>query len=385
MAEPESTENVTPERARAREMLAQGNELRAERRFDEALAIYFEALRTDRTCASVAHNLGVLLTQVGRPAEGELAARYALSLEPGRAVVLHALAHSLMMQGKYKEGWKIYEVRAFMPDLNTGFPREFPFPRWEGQPLAGKRLAIFPEQGLGDQMQFARFVPQLIDQAGAVTLLTAAPLMRLFQHNFPGAEIVRAAGNTEFPDPDYWITLHDLPGVLNVELDTIPTEPYLRAPGIWGSPPDGFKIGLKTKGNPKFVNDQYRSLPQPLADRLRAELPGVVVSLEPEETGVRDMADTAAMIDQIDLLVSVDTSVAHLAGAMGKPCLLLVPGYSPDWRWMHDRTDSAWYPRHRLYRSALSGDWDDAVTRLLADARAYVASAASGSDEQAKA
>ena len=366
---PESGEAATPERARALELMRDANRLRLDGRFDEALARYFDAVRADQTCAAAAHNLGVLLTQLGRPAEGEVAARHALSIEPGRTMVLHALAHSLMVQGKYKEGWPIYEVRAFMPELNTGFPSDFPFPRWNGEPLAGKRLAVFPEQGLGDQIMFARFLPHLIEQAGAVTLLITRPLERLFAHNFPGAEVVRASGATEFPDPDYWITLHDLPGVLGVELDTIPTTPYLRPPADWPALPPGFKIGLKTKGNPKFVNDAMRSLPTALAERLRAELPGVVISLEPEESGASDMADTAAIIAQLDLVVSVDTSVAHLAGAMGKPCLVLIPGYSPDWRWMFDRNDSAWYPNHRLYRSAVSGDWDEAVGRLIRDAR----------------
>ena len=374
--EPNLEEVVTPERARALALMKEGNRLRAECRFDEALARYFDALRADETCAAAAHNLGVLLTQLGRPAEGEIAARHALSLEPGRTMVLHALAHSLMVQGKYKEGWPIYEVRAFMPELNTGFPRDFPFPRWNGEPLEGKRLAVFPEQGLGDQIMFSRFLPQLIGQAGALTLLTANPLKRLFEHNFPGAEVVLASGATEFPDPDYWITLHDLPGVLGVELDTIPTAPYLRPPGTWSALKPGFKVGLKTRGNPQFVNDAMRSLPAPLAERLRSELPGLVVSLEPEDSGAEDMADTAAIIDQLDLVVSVDTSVAHLAGAMGKPCLVLIPGYSPDWRWMFDRDDSAWYPNHRLYRSAVSGDWDAAVNRLIGDARTMVKSLA---------
>ena len=374
--EPNPDEVLTPERARALARMKEGNRLRAERRFDEALSCYFDALRADRTCAAAAHNLGVLLTQLGRPAEGEVAARHALALEPGRTMVLHALAHALMVQGKYKEGWPIYEVRAFMPELNTGFPSDFPFPRWSGEPLAGKRLAVFPEQGLGDQIMFSRFLPQLIEQAGALTLLTSAPLKRLFEHNFPDAEIVLASGATEFPDPDYWITLHDLPGVLGVELDTIPAAPYLRPPGIWPALKPGFRIGLKTRGNPKFVNDAMRSLPAALAQRLRTELPGLVVSLEPEESGAGDMADTAAIIDQLDLIVSVDTSVAHLAGAMGKPCLVLIPGYSPDWRWMFDRDDSAWYPNHRLYRSAVDGDWEEAVGRLIGDARDMVKSLA---------
>ena len=322
---------------RSRELTRQANALRAEGRWSEALPLSFEALRADPDNAVAAHNLGVLLSKVGRLKEGEAAMRHALSITPNSPMIIHALAHALLAQGRYKEGWPLYEIRALMPELNTGFPRDFPFPRWRGESLAGKRLAIFPEQGLGDQIQFARFLPRLIEQAEVVTLLALPSLERLFRHNFPGAEVILANGATEFPDPDYWITLHDLPGVLGVELDTIPAEPYLCAPGPRPSLPPGFKIGLKTKGNPKHVNDKLRSLPEECAKRLQQQLPGTVISLEPGESGTKDMADTAAIIDQLDLVVSVDTSVAHVAGALGKPCLLLIAGFSPDWRWMVDR------------------------------------------------
>jgi ADP-heptose:LPS heptosyltransferase/Flp pilus assembly protein TadD len=374
MAEPPSS-GAPADQERSRELTRQANALRAEGRWQEALPLSFEAVRADPRNAAAAHNLGVLLAKMGRLEEGEAATRHALSLAPNSPTIIHALAHALLAQGRYKEGWPLYEVRAFLPELNTGFPRDFPFPRWKGEPLAGKRLAIFPEQGLGDQIQFARFLPGLIEQAGAVSLLTMRQLERLFRHNFPRAEIVLADGAIEFPDPDYWITLHDLPAVLGIELETIPIEPYLRPPGTWPALPPGFRIGLKTKGNPKHINDKLRSLPEDCAERLRNGLPGTIVSLEPEDSGARDMADTAAIIDQLDLVVSVDTSVAHLAGALGKPCLLLIAGFSPDWRWMFGRDDSPWYPGHILFRSEMDGSWEGAVDRLIAEARARAATA----------
>jgi len=374
MGEPPN--EASPARERSRELTSQANALRAEGRWRDALPLSFEAVRADPGNAAAAHNLGVLLAKIGRLKEGEAATRHALSIAPNSPTIIHALAHALLAQGRYKEGWPLYEIRALMPELNTGFPRDFPFPRWRGEPLTGKRLVIFPEQGLGDQIQFARFLPALIEQAAAVTLLTLPPLERLFRHNFPDAEIVLADGATEFPDPDCWTTLHDLPGALGIELDTIPGDPYLRPSGAWRSLPPGFKIGLKTRGNPKHVNDKLRSLPEECAERLRTLLPGVIVSLEPDESGATDMADTAAIIDQLDLVVSVDTSVAHLAGALGKPCLLLIAGFSPDWRWMFDREDSPWYPRHKLFRSEVEGSWDGAVDRLIDDARAREAAAA---------
>ncbi|HWI87207.1 MAG TPA: tetratricopeptide repeat protein, partial [Sphingomonas sp.] len=354
---------------RSRELTRQANRLRAEGRWEDALPLSFEALRCDPNSPAAAHNLGVLLTKLGRLAEGEAVIRHALALTPDAPLATHALAHNLLAQGRYAEGWPLYAVRSLLPELNTGFPRDFPFPQWRGEPLAGKRLAVFPEQGLGDQIQFARFLPTLIAQAEEVILLAIAPLERLFRHNFPRAKIVRAAGKVEFPDPDYWITLHDLPAALQVRIDDIPGRPYLRPPESGPPLGPGFNVGLKTIGNPRHVNDGARSLPNEIADRLRTGLPGRVISLEPTESGAKDMADTAAIIDQLDLIVSVDTSVAHLAGALGKPCLLLVPGFSPDWRWMTRRTDSPWYPNHSLYRGEVNGDWRPATERLIADAQ----------------
>lgn len=362
-------QGTTVDTERSRALTREANALRAEGRWEEALPLCYEALRADPNNAAAAHNLGVMLSKMGRLAEGEAAARHALKIAPNSPMAVHALAHNLLAQGRYREAWPLYEARVHMPELNTGFPTGFDYPRWRGEALAGKRLAIFPEQGLGDQIQFSRFVPRLIEQAAAVTLLTLPPLERLFRHNFPGAEILCASGNVEFPDPDYWTTLHDLPAALSIALEDVPTEPYLRPPGTWPPLGEGFKIGLKTKGNPKFVNDATRSLPAEMVEALRGDLPGRLISLEPEESGVRDMADTAAIIDQLHMVVSVDTSVAHLAGAMGKPCLLLVPGFSADWRWMIDRTDSPWYPNHALYRGEINGDWRPAVERLIADAR----------------
>jgi Flp pilus assembly protein TadD len=368
MAKP-PTKDADAAMERSRALTREANALRTEGRWREALPLFSDAIRADNSNAAPAHNLGVLLTKIGRLAEGEAATRHAWAQAPNTPAIMHALAHNLLAQGRYKEGFQLYRIRALMPELNTGLPSDFPFPRWRGEPLAGKRLAVFPEQGLGDQIQFARFLPRVVAEAAAVTLLTIPPLERLFRHNFPGAEIVLASGATEFPDPDYWATMHDLAGEFVTAPETVPGESYLRAPETWPSLGDGFKIGLKTKGNPKHSNDKLRSLPEDLAEDLRTRLPGKVISLEPGDSGAKDMADTAAIIEQLDLVVSVDTSVTHLAGALGKPCLLLVPGFSPDWRWLLGRDDSPWYKGHLLFRGTLDGDWTEAVDRLVAEAQ----------------
>lgn len=343
--------------------------LRTAGRWYEAVPQSTAAVALDPDNVIALHNLGVLLTKLGRLGEGEAASRRAIGLAPNAPVLRHALAHNLLAQGRFAEAWPLYDARIDMPDLNTGFPRSFPFPRWRGEPLAGKRLAVFPEQGFGDQIQFARFVPRLAALGATVTLLTMPALVALFRRSLAGVTVVPAEGATEFDDPDYWITLHELPAVLGIAADAIPGDPYLCATGAPPNPGDELRIGVMTKGNPRYANDALRSLPPDLATKLVAGLPGTVVSLDPNESGARDFAESADLIAGLDLVVSVDTSVAHLAGALGKPCLLLIPGFSPDWRWGWGSDRSRWYPAHRLYRGTADGGWAGAVERLLGDVR----------------
>jgi len=375
MAEPvqEEQQQRAP-RERAHALTLQANGLREQGKWEEALPFCIAAHEADPTSPAAAHNLGVMLTKMNRLAEGEAVLRKALELAPGSALGRHALAHNLLAQGRYRDAWPLYDARVDMPELKTGFPSDFAFPRWRGEPLTGKRLVIFPEQGLGDQIQFARFLPRLIDEAGEVVLLALPPVERLFRHNFPDAKVICATGSVEFPDPDFWTTMQDILAALNLALEDVSDAPYLKASGTWPPLGDGFKVGLKAIGNPHYVNDAARSLPAALAERLRTALPGRVISLEPGDSGAKDMADTAAIIDQLDMVVSVDTSVAHLAGAMGKPCLLLVPGFGPDWRWMAERTDSPWYANHSLYRGSTRDGWTPAVDRLLHDAQRIIRS-----------
>ncbi|WP_116089787.1 glycosyltransferase family 9 protein [Sphingomonas crusticola] len=365
--------NDPPTAQPARELAVQAQLLRDQGRWSEALNADFAAAQADPDNPGILHNLAVLLTKFGRLEEGEAVARRALALAPDAPILANTLAHNLLAQGRLTEAWPLHAARAQLPELNNGFPRNFPFPHWQGEVLSRKHIAIFPEQGFGDQIQLARFLPQMIARAGQVTLLTRPPLVALFERNFPGLHVVPAEGNTEFPDPDYWATMYDLPAMLRVGLDDVPAAPYLTAPAAAPAAADGFRVGLRETGNPDHIDDRFRSLPDAMAQYLRQALPGTIVDLDPARSGARDFEETAAIIASLDLVVSVDTAVAHLAGALGKPCLLLVSGFSPDWRWMFDRDDSPWYPRHRLYRSETDGNWEPAVTRLIADVRAIAA------------
>jgi len=349
----------------SKELAARAAALRDAGRPEAAAELYLEMVARDPHDPEPHHHLGALRAGQGRLDEAEAAYRRALALAPGAAGTQRLLATLLLSQGRFAEGFALFEARHLLPGM--GKP-DLPFPEWRGEDLAGKRLLIWPEQGFGDQIQFARFAPILQARGVDVTLLCRPALARLFAGSL-GVRVLAAEGSVDFPDPDGWVMAGSLAGRLGITPQTVPGRPYLRASSAWPRRLAGdFKIGLATRGNPAFVNDANRSLPPAQAARLE-RLPGAVVDLDPARTGAGDFADTAALIDQLDLVIAVDTAVAHLAGAMGKPCWLLLSALGADWRWLRERTDTPWYPSMRLFRQSAPGDWDpvlQAVERALA-------------------
>lgn len=339
-----------------------------------AMEMYRRAHAAAPEDAAAAGRLGTTLSMLGLRAEAEQVLRQALAAEPTNAAAHHALAMTLMAQGRYPEAGPHYAARFYVPELNVRPPEGLGCPRWSGEALAGKRVVVFPEMGFGDQIQHARFVALMRDQGCEVTLLCRPALERLFADSLPGVRVVAASGSVDLPDPDLWMMSGDLMFLPGVTLETLPNAPYLRAPPPPAAASD-LTIGLATAGNPHHGNDANRSLPADLADRLRRGLPGRVVSLAPADTGARDFAETAALMAALDLVVTVDTSVAHLAGALGKRALVLIPAVNTDWRWMHGRADSPWYPSLRLYRAHPVAGWSPAIERLLCDAPAEAGAA----------
>jgi len=189
-------------------------------------------------------------------------------------------------------------------------------------------------------------------------------LINFLQSAFPSIVVREAAELASMGPQDAWTTTFDMLEPLGVTLTGLPPAAYAPAPPTAG--PD-FAIGLCTSGNPKHLNDRQRSLPAEVARRLTARLPGRIVDLHPKKSKAKDFAETAAIMAGLDLIVSVDTALGHLAGALDKTCLLLVPGFGTDWRWLQDRDDSPWYPRHRLFRSRIDGNWNDAIDALVAE------------------
>jgi tetratricopeptide (TPR) repeat protein len=337
-----------------------------------ALAIYQRIVAARPNHLTALHNLGALCTVLGRRAEAEAVLRQVLAQRPDDARTRHALGMTLMAQGRYPEAWPYYEARFEIPQLGLRKPA-MPYPEWRGEDLTGRRLLIFSEMGFGDQIQHARFAAVLRDRGVAVTLACRPGLARLLADSLPGVEVLAIDGELRLPPQDCWTTSGALMGLLGVTPETLPAAPYLRAPASHAPPPAGFKVGLKTAGDRSHGNDAWRSLSTAEAEALRASLPGQVVDLSPEATGAADFAETAALVGQLDLVVSVDTSVAHLAGALGKRGFVLIPAFNTDWRWMHERTDSPWYPSLSLYRADPKAGWGPALDRLARDAAALAA------------
>jgi hypothetical protein len=251
-------------------------------------------------------------------------------------------------------------------------PIQVSFPEWLGEPLAGRSILVWYEQGLGDQIQFARFAQSLKARgAGHVALGCRPPLVELLRTASGVDEIVpvpRGAA-VSIRRYDLWTRYLSLPGRLGITLEALPSAPYLQAPADrrarWGGGKgERGGVGLAWRASPTGFNARNKNVPDPLAQRL---LDLGARSLHPEDTGVTDFADTAAIVEGLDLVISIDTSVAHLAGAMGKPCWTLIPRLHADWRWLRERSDSPWYPTMRLYRQATAGDWAPVIERIVQD------------------
>jgi Flp pilus assembly protein TadD len=335
-------------------------------------------------------NLANTLTLLGQLDEAAAEYDRALALSPNDADAHYNRALLWLLRGDFARGWPELEWRWKMREFTQP---KFAQPRWQGEPLAGRTILVWGEQGLGDAIQMIRFAPALKAQ-GATVLVACRPAL------WPLLET--AAGIDRFVDPDraagesfdFYIPLMSLPGVLGTALDTIPSQvPYLGADPArierWRRERDSekrFRVGIAWQGRPTYVLDLFRSVPlvefAPLAD-----CPGVAFFSLQKGHGVEQLAtlgerlsivdfgglldadgafvDTAAVMRNLDLVITSDTAIAHLAGALAVPVWVAL-ALVPDWRWLLDRDDSPWYPTMRLFRQTAPGDWPS-VFRRIAD------------------
>jgi len=367
--------------------------LTGQERLDAAEAAFRTLLKLDPESPGAFNNLGVVFEKQGRSEEAIAHWRQAIDLDAAYAEAHYNLGHILLRQGDFLEGWEEYGWRWWRDDPAQERMRDYPQPFWFGGAAEGRTILLWPEQGLGDAIQFARFAPVLA-KAGWQVILEAPPALRRL---FAGMNGITVIGPGEpLPAFDVHCPLLGLPRALGTTLDTLPNPvPYLSPrPDLATDWPDrlggapGLKIGVAWRGNPQHLRDRQRSVdPAWLAAIL--DLPGrpLLVSLQkdarPEEIGaleglgpfmdagplLHDMADTAALIAHLDLVVTVDTAVCHLAGALGRPTWTLLD-HASDWRWLKDCEDSPWYPTMRLFRQAQPGDWAAVADRVRKELQA---------------
>lgn len=358
------------------------------KRFFESEAVGWRALQVAPQDPEAWSQRGVLLLCVQREQEAERCFLRALELDDQQAQARFHFSYLLLRQGRLQQGWSYLEAR---PRDERWDPSGHCL-RWRGEALRGKSLLIGFEAGYGDMIQFSRYAAVLKARgARRVGLVCHPGLKRLFA-TLAGVDAVFSVG-VDLPaqDWDYWVPLLSLPGQCETTLDNLPaTIPYLAArpedQALWAArlPPATVRVGLVWKGNPLFVNDPDRSVPSlallaPLGRIAGVQWvslqkgPGEEEALNPPAGlplvalggDLRDFADTAAVLAQLDLVIGVDTAVVHLAGAMGKPCWVLLPNYLTDWRWLSVRTDSPWYPGSmRLFRQANVGDWSQTIEQV---------------------
>ena len=372
-----------------------GLALAAADRTGEAIAQFHQALARKPDLATAWNNLGLSLQAANELPHAIAAFREAQRAAPDFAQAHWNLALALLVSGQYAEGWREYEWRHRAQTFGAAATSSAP--RWQGEALTGRTLLLSAEQGLGDALQFVRFAAPLAAR-GARVIVRAPDALYEILASAPGvAQMLRGAD--PLPAHDFQLPLLSIPGMLNVDERTIPASvPYLAparshvdalAPAI-AAVPGKLRVGLSWAGNARHANDRRRSCPlAALAPLL--ELPDIAwFSLQkvdgedqiahiPAAQRIRlldarnDFAQKAALVEGLDLVISVDTSNAHLAGALGKPVWILLP-FAPDWRWGLGRSDSPWYPTGRLFRQPRAGDW----TSVVADVHAALAARVKG-------
>jgi len=364
-----------------------GLTLAAADRTDEAIAQFRQALARKPDLVTAWNNLGLTLQAANRLQEATDAFRQALKLAPDFAQAHWNLSLALLMTGDYAEGWREYEWRH--RGETFGAADTSTAPRWQGEDLAGRTLLLATEQGMGDALQFVRFAAPLA-KAGARVILRAPDAQAPLLATAPGVALVVRTTDA-LPAHDFQLPLLSLGGVLHTDETNIPAAvPYLSvsrenaaevAPQM--AVPEGtLRVGLSWAGNRQQANDRRRSCPLAALAPLFL-LPGIEwyslqkgdgedqIASVPAAARIRqldarnDFARKAALIAELDLVISVCTSNAHLAGALGKPLWVLLC-HAPDWRWRLDRSDSLWYPTAHLFRQPKPGDWDSVVAEVRA-------------------
>jgi hypothetical protein len=382
------TLSAIPNHSRA--LINRGASLAALNRHEEAIAAYDRILASDPQYAEAQTNRGAALNDLHRVDEAIGHYDNVLASRPNDAFAHWNKALASLYRGDFETGWREHEWRWAKPDFAPN-RRDYPQPQWRGESDPnGKTILIFSEQGLGDSIQFCRYATMLAE-AGANVLVEVQPSLKALLSRLSGIKQVFARGET-LPAFDLQCPIMSLPLAFSTTLETVPANvPYLTASPAksteWQArlgPKSKPRIGIAWSGSPTQKNDRNRSIPlarlaliaadprfefhvlqKDIQERDRAAL-ATLPDLRLHGDALIDFDDTAALTAEMDLIVSVDTAAAHLAGAMEKPVWTMLT-FAPDWRWMMTREDNPWYPTMRLFRQSRHGDWDGVLGRVRAE------------------
>ena len=374
---------------------------RCQSRLDDALAHALHAVTLAPDDPTGHYNLGVVRYDRLEIAEGLKSIRHSLALEPKNASAHFELAEALLLTAQFEEGWREYEWRFDLPNAPALLPRNNR-PVWNGEPLPRGKLLLIGDQGFGDTIQFCRYIPKALERCPNIVLAASKEMQPILMQQ---KGVTRCYDHWQaIPAFDAYCSLSGLPRVFGTDLSNIPAPiPYLKADPAkarkWRErldrlAPEGYRrIGLVWAGRPTHGNDFNRSIGlkrlRPVTNLKQTVFVSLQMGAAQAEVGnyfgaaplinlgaeINDFTDTMAILDGLDRLVAIDTSVAHLAGAMGRPVSLLLP-FAPDWRWLLNRSDSPWYPSLTLYRQDAPGDWSGAVAKLVAALEAETVSSA---------
>jgi hypothetical protein len=370
------------------ELIEAGNQHRASNEPDKALQCYAMAFVQDPDSAAAFNNYGNVMREMGYPERAMPFLQQASVLDPKNVTAHFNLAVTYLLMGDYQRGWPQYEHRWNYEHL-AGTEPKFSQPRWRGEDIRDKTVLVVGEQGHGDNIQFCRFIYNLHAMGARVKLQVTDGMIPLLNTS----NIMEWVGgyNDDPGDFDLWVPIMSIPGILGITLDNLPPiQSYLNAhPNLaraWQErlgPKHRMRVGFSWSGRRDAWLNQHKGVPFPvILDMIRANPQYEWINLqvdatEDEELALSDagvtrypgtissFADTAALMMHLDVVISVDTAITHLAGALGRPAWVMLNAYATDWRWLLKRDDSPWYASARLFRQPKMGDWES-VTKKIA-------------------
>lgn len=370
------------------QLLEQGNQHRAEHHPELALKCYAQIFGGNFNHGAAFNNYGNVLREMGYPERAIPFLHAAHDIDPKNVTAEFNLAVAYLLKGDYERGWPLYEARWRYEHMAGGKPN-LPRPEWTGQDPKGKIILLVGEQGLGDQIQFLRFSANLAAAGAKIKLVLSAGVKALFAE--PAGSVVGIYESGEdLGEFDYWIPMMSVPRMIGLKLETLAHQlQYVAATPVkaqeWADrlgPKKRMRIGVCWSGRKDSWIHNHKAMPvEKMAELIRRNPQHQWINLQIDATAeelavitaagaesfpdtVQDFADTAGLMHHLDLVISVDTANAHLAGAMGRPVWIPLNAYGNCWRWLLKRDDSPWYPSARLYRQPQMGDWDSVINRM---------------------